>query len=109
MKTPVVANGCRKQKPSKPEKPYPDFPLTAHASGKWCKKVRGKIHYFGTWADPNAALQEWLAEEPNLRANGEKSSDNTEADIKWLLNPFLDAKVRQRRLRQVANSDDRLP
>jgi len=28
----------------KPNKPYPEFPLTAHPVGQWCKKIRGKIH-----------------------------------------------------------------
>lgn len=27
-------------------KPSKDFPLTPHPSGRWCKKVRGVLHYF---------------------------------------------------------------
>lgn len=53
---------------SKPHKPYPSFPLTAHANGQWCKKIRGKIHFFGVWADPNAALQRYLAQAGDLHA-----------------------------------------
>jgi len=41
----------------KPDKPSPDFPLYAHASGKWAKKIDGRIVYFGRWEDPDGALQ----------------------------------------------------
>lgn len=46
---------------SKPEKPTPDFPLFAHASGKWAKKIGGKLHYFGRWDDPDGAIAEYQA------------------------------------------------
>ena len=48
------------RKSGKPVKPQKDFPLTAHPSGQWCKKVLGKIYYFGTWDDPQAAFKRWI-------------------------------------------------
>jgi len=62
-----TANG----KLPKPAKPYPDFPLFPHASGRWAKKVRGRLHYFGRWdrgEDPMVALQRWKDQEEDLRA-----------------------------------------
>lgn len=46
----------RRSKPPKPAKPHPSFPLFAHPSGQWARKIRGRLVYFGVWADPDAAL-----------------------------------------------------
>jgi integrase len=42
--------------------------LTAHPSGRWCKKIKGRTHYFGQLADPDAALEKWLKEKDELLA-----------------------------------------
>jgi hypothetical protein len=56
-----------KKKP-KPKKPYPDFPLFLHQTGQWAKKVRGRMHYFGTETD--ATLAKYLEQRDDLQAAG---------------------------------------
>ncbi len=53
------------------KKPRPDFPLTPHPRGYWCKNVRGKLRYFGKIADDpegEKALDLWLAQKDALLA-----------------------------------------
>jgi hypothetical protein len=52
----------------KPKKPHPAFPFTAHANGQWCRKIRGKMHFFGVWAEPETSLKRHLAAAADLHA-----------------------------------------
>src|SRR5215472_3238502 len=76
----------------KPAKPYPDFPLFSHAAGVWAKKIRGRMHYFGPWADPDGALQKYLEQKDALHA-GRKPREATEGrTVKELVDQFLNQK-----------------
>ena len=89
---------------AKPKKPYPDFPLFAHATGRWAKKIRGKFVYFGKWEDPAAALAKYLDERDDLHAGRTPRVSRDGLTIRDLLNRFLTAKrhlVGQRHLATV--------
>jgi integrase len=79
-------------KSAKPSKPYPDYPLTAHPAGYWCKKIRGKIHYFGPWSDPDAALAKYLEQRDALHAGRLPRPDPEALTVKDACNAFLNAK-----------------
>jgi hypothetical protein len=51
--------GGSQRRASPAGKPYPAFPLTRHPSGQFCKKIRGKLFYFGSVADSEAALERY--------------------------------------------------
>ena len=55
-----------KVKTTKPAKPNAKFPLFAANNGQWAKKIRGRKHYFGVWADPDSALDRYLRERDYL-------------------------------------------
>ena len=80
--------------PAKPNKPRPDFPLYAHAAGQWAKKIRQKVHYFGTWGDPQAAEDEWERQKDDLLAGRTPDSNGEGLTVRKLVNSFLNSKKR---------------
>lgn len=80
-------------KRQKPAKPDPDFPLYAHSGGQWAKKIKGKMRYFGTWANPEAALAKYLAQRADLLAgriprpmSATPSGPTMRKIVNWFLN-----------------------
>ena len=81
----------------KPEKPRSDFPLFPHATGRWAKKVRGKLRYFGKWTDDpkgKAALNLWLDQKDDLLA-GRKPRDKLACRPSWLIYAIAFATVKE--------------
>src|SRR5438477_5055952 len=76
----------------KPPKPYPDFPLFPHATGRWAKKIRGQMHYFGPWTDPDGALAKYLDQKDALHAGRKPRPDSDALTVKVLANKFLNHK-----------------
>src|SRR5262249_40596993 len=86
----------------KPAKPSPDFPLTAHPAGYWCKKIRGKLHYFGPRFAPadqaaaaaaaDAALTEYRQQAADLHAGRTPRPDPEGLTTKHAANAFLNHK-----------------
>lgn len=78
-----------KTKIQKPRKPHPDFPLTPHATKRWCKKIGGKLYYFGTWSNPDEALREYLAIKDELQAGFDPRIHAEEITLDRLCNEYL--------------------
>jgi integrase len=92
----------------RPKKPYPDFPLSPHASGKWQKKIRGQVYYFGRWANwvngklvrnPGdgweAALALYKEQADDLHAGRTPRVKGDGLLVKNLCNHFLTSKLRK--------------
>lgn len=73
----------------KPAKPYPDFPLFAHASGQWAKKIRYKTHYFGPWENWKQALDKYVAERDLLQLGKQPNQSSDRLTLQLLCNQFL--------------------
>jgi integrase len=66
------------------------FPLTLHPTGQYCKKIKGKLHYFGN--DKQKALQNYLEQATILHAGrGNKCATPVEnMTLKTLRNLYLE-------------------
>jgi len=85
----------RRGKAPKYRKPRPDFPLTPHPSGRWCKRVKGTLHYFGKIDGDEkgeAALSKWLDERDDIRAGRKPRSRQGELTVLELCNQFMQFK-----------------
>jgi integrase len=93
---PMVAQGGDAGKPhpqnGKPRKPHADFPLYAHNAGQWAKRIRGEVHYFGPWSDPQAALDKYLDQKDALLAGRTPTPSADALTVKELVNGFLNSK-----------------
>jgi integrase len=67
------------------------FPLWLHPIGQWCKKLRGKFHYFGT--DKDAALKRYANEWDDIKAGRTPRRDKVSVvTVAHLVNTFLTVK-----------------
>jgi len=63
-----------------------EFPLTLHPTGQYCKKIKGKIYYFGS--NKKQALQNYLDQATFL--HGYDSSLHKSADCNMTLKQLCD-------------------
>lgn len=66
------------------------FPLTLHPTGRYCKKIKGKLYYFGT--DKRIALQRYLEQAAYLHTGRNQKNDsvNNTISIRALCNLYLE-------------------
>jgi len=66
------------------------FPLTLHPTGQYCKKIRGKLYYFGS--DKRTALERYLEQAAFLHAGKRPRPNyaNANVSLKTLCNLYLD-------------------
>ncbi|HOW73642.1 MAG TPA: tyrosine-type recombinase/integrase [Phycisphaerae bacterium] len=89
---------------AKPTKPYPSFPLTAHPNGQWCKKIRGKVHFFGVWADHDTALKRYLALAADLHAGRQPQASRLSPEgltVKDVCNSYLSWQKGKMEVREI--------
>jgi integrase len=104
---PMSAHPVKRSSRRKPAKPYPSFPLTPHNNGQWCKKIRGRIHFFGVWRNPQAALDDYLRVAADLRAGRQPSAVNLHPDaftVKDACNQYLNHQFQKVKIGEIRPS-----
>jgi integrase len=76
------------------------FPLTLHPTGQYCKKIRGKIYYFGT--DKKEALRNYLDQATFL--HGQEISLQESADGNMTLKQLYDMYLKYQHTKLMANN-----
>jgi len=79
------------------KKPYAGFPLFVHQTGRWCKKVRQKLVYFGKVSDDpdgQKALELWKSQMDELLAGKTPSKPSDKLTVEQLAFKWLDSKAK---------------
>jgi len=76
------------------------FPLTLHPTGQYCKKIKGKIRYFGT--NKKQALERYLAQATYL--HGCQNSIQKASNGKMTLKELCDLYLRYQHSKVLANA-----
>lgn len=83
-----------KSNKKRPAKPRPTYPLTWHPAGTWCKKIRGRVHYFGK--DAAEAEARYNREREFLEAGLPVPETFDGLTVRGLCNHFMARKEAQR-------------
>ncbi len=70
----------------------PGVPLFPHATRRWAKKIRGQIHYFGSWDDPDGVLKKYPEQKDALHAGKKPREAHEGLTVKELCITFLNRK-----------------
>ena len=80
------------------------FPLTLHPTDQYCKKIKGKLYYFGT--DKKAALERYLEQAAYLHTGKttKPNSANNNLSLKTVCNLYLDYQESRAAIAEITRS-----